>query len=169
MVLAGHSMAGFNMRIFNSRNPNLVKAIVFADPVNPDFILYPKFGGRYRNNPIYNFGSFFLAPTGIQYLFMTLSSLGSHSDPGEQTKRARLFICFFFFTLRADGVFIYYYMASSTTKLTRSAQFSALNTNQSFPIRNGSRRGKTSFPPGLKTPLASTTLRGGGGQWAISQ
>ena len=99
MVLAGHSMAGFNMRIFNSRNPNLVKAIVFADPVNPDFILYPKFGGRYRNNPIYNFGSFFLAPTGIQYLFMTLSSLGSHSDPGEQTKRARLFICFFFFSL----------------------------------------------------------------------
>ena len=70
MVLAGHSMAGFNMRIFTQRNPDLVKAIYFADPVNPDFVLYPKFGGRYRNNPIYNFGSFFLAPTGIQWWVM---------------------------------------------------------------------------------------------------
>jgi pimeloyl-ACP methyl ester carboxylesterase len=47
LLLAGHSMAGFQMRVFQDRNPDLVHAMLFADAVNPDFVDGVGFGNRY--------------------------------------------------------------------------------------------------------------------------
>jgi pimeloyl-ACP methyl ester carboxylesterase len=65
LVLVGHSMAGLNMRVFQDRNRELVHGIVFADPVNPDFIEGPGFGNRFPPNPLYVAGSWVLAPSGL--------------------------------------------------------------------------------------------------------
>ncbi|GMI35601.1 hypothetical protein TrCOL_g7595, partial [Triparma columacea] len=51
LLLAGHSMAGFQMRIFQDRNKDLVGGILFADAVNPDYVPGAGFGNRNHPTP----------------------------------------------------------------------------------------------------------------------
>ena len=73
MLLVGHSMAGFQMRIFQDRNPELVSGIVFADAVNPDFIDAPGFGNRFDYDFFYTFGANFLAPSGLMPVLTSMN------------------------------------------------------------------------------------------------
>jgi pimeloyl-ACP methyl ester carboxylesterase len=69
IALCGHSMAGFQMRIFQDRNPELVQSILFADAVNPDYVKGAGFGNRYPSNPMNPIGSYFLVPQLTWLLF----------------------------------------------------------------------------------------------------
>ena len=64
-VYSGHSMAGFQMRIFADRNPSLVSGVLFADSVNPNYVVGKGYGNRYPAavNFLGYMGSWFVAPT----------------------------------------------------------------------------------------------------------
>eukprot|EP00520_Triparma_pacifica_P010167 CAMPEP_0118649694 /NCGR_PEP_ID=MMETSP0785-20121206/9838_1 /TAXON_ID=91992 /ORGANISM="Bolidomonas pacifica, Strain CCMP 1866" /LENGTH=435 /DNA_ID=CAMNT_0006541995 /DNA_START=430 /DNA_END=1734 /DNA_ORIENTATION=- len=79
LLLAGHSMAGFQMRIFQDRNPELVGAILFADAVNPDFVPGAGFGNRFPSNPVTYFSFWFIAPS-IQPITLYFAPLQMFPD-----------------------------------------------------------------------------------------
>ena len=74
LLLAGHSMAGFQMRIFQDRNKDLVGGILFADAVNPDYVPGAGFGNRFPSNPITYMSFWFIAPS-IQPIALYLAPL----------------------------------------------------------------------------------------------
>ncbi|GMH60588.1 hypothetical protein TrRE_jg12571, partial [Triparma retinervis] len=82
IILAGHSMAGFQMRIFQDRNKDLVGGILFADAVNPDFVKGAGFGNRFPSNPVTYFSFWFIAPS-IQPIALYLAPLQLFPDDNE--------------------------------------------------------------------------------------
>ena len=82
LMIVGHSMAGMNVRVFQDRNRELVHGIVFADPVNPDYVTGRGYGNRFPGNPLYSAGSWFLGPSGLWPVLLKV--LGDKAPIGEE-------------------------------------------------------------------------------------
>ncbi|GMH75993.1 hypothetical protein TL16_g06935 [Triparma laevis f. inornata] len=84
-VLCGHSMAGFQMRIFTDRNPDMVAGILFADAVNPDYVKGAGYGNRFPANPANYIGSWFLAPTVMPMVTSGIPAIMGVADDAENS------------------------------------------------------------------------------------
>jgi len=85
-VYAGHSMSGFQMRIFADRNPTLVSGLLMADAVNPDYVVGAGYGNRYPAavNFLGYLGSWVLAPTIMSLstsLFPSIMGVADNPSP----------------------------------------------------------------------------------------
>ncbi|GMH89674.1 hypothetical protein TrVE_jg9248 [Triparma verrucosa] len=84
-VLCGHSMAGFQMRIFTDRNPEMVAGILFADAVNPDYVKGAGYGNRFPANPANYVGSWFLSTTIMPMVTSAVPAFMGVADDAEDS------------------------------------------------------------------------------------
>ena len=72
LLMVGHSMAGFQVRVFADRNPSVVEGIVFADPVNPDDVYSVGFGNYFIRSPFNLFSTWVMNPSGIMPILTSI-------------------------------------------------------------------------------------------------